>query len=77
MANIRVLASLEKTASDMKKIKEQVLSHSGIDLKEAVRIQGECEEIEENAKKIGRAAQKVLEANHRKHWNDPGYHWGK
>jgi hypothetical protein len=73
MANIRVLASLEKTASDMKRIKEQVVAYSGIDVKDAARIRAACEEIMESAKKIERIAQKTWESNYQKHWNDPDY----
>ncbi len=59
MANIRVLASLEKTASDMKKIHEQVVAYSGIDAKDALRVQNACGEIAELARTIDNLAQEV------------------
>jgi GTPase len=73
MANIRVLASLEKTASDMNKIHEQVVAYSGVDLKDAARAQAACDEISKLAKEINRVAQKVRDNHHRKHWNDPDF----
>lgn len=66
MANIRVLASLERTASDMEKIKEQVVAYSGIEAKDAVRVQAACDDIETIAKEIYRVAQKVRVAEHAK-----------
>jgi hypothetical protein len=59
MANIRVLASLEKTASDMNKIREQVVQYSGVDIKDAFRVQAACDEIEMIAKEIYEVAKKV------------------
>jgi hypothetical protein len=63
MANIRVLASLEKTASDMRKIKEQVVA------KDAIKVRDACDEIEKIAKELGRIAYKTYETDYRKNWN--------
>lgn len=59
MANIRVLASLERTASDMEKIRKQVIDYSGIDAKDAFRVQAACDVIEMIAQEIYEVAKKV------------------
>ena len=60
MANINVRLSLAKTAKDMGKIKEQIVSYSGIDEKHAREIDNDATAIAEMGAEIASLARQAM-----------------